>query len=152
MRNMDRVIVGSLLVLGLSFGSSAHACSTDGWNGGAIDAIAGSPPPPFSRYSELCAMKVSSTGHVQSTLASDTQYIGRFYVFPDVGGPGSQMNNNHLFFAFSNGPIRIHIGSPRIVQNVFQKQRFPTVGQHLEIIHTFPITRYWGFPLGCSGC
>jgi hypothetical protein len=88
MKNMDRVIVGGLLVLGMSFGLSAQACSTDGWDGGAINTIAGSPPPPFSRYSELCAMKVSSTGHVQSTLASDTQYIGRFYVFPDVGGSG----------------------------------------------------------------
>jgi hypothetical protein len=86
MKNMDRVIVGGLLMLGMGFGLNAHACTTDGWSE-AVDAPAGSPQT-FSRYSELCAMKVSSIGHVQSNFASDTQYIGRFYVFPDVGSTG----------------------------------------------------------------
>jgi len=35
MKNMDRVIFGSLLLIGLGFGLNAQACTTDGWLGGA---------------------------------------------------------------------------------------------------------------------
>jgi hypothetical protein len=92
MRNMDRVIVGGLLVLGLGFGSSAHACTTDGWLGGTSgipeNGDAGSPLA-VSRVSELCALAVTDASWVQSPSASDTRYIGRFYVYPNLTGTGS---------------------------------------------------------------
>ena len=92
MKNMDRVIVGSLLVLGLGFGLSAHACTTGGWQGGVngipANGDAGSPLT-VSRYSEFCALAITDTSWVQSDFASDTHYIGRFYVYPDLTGSGS---------------------------------------------------------------
>jgi len=89
MKNMDRVIFGSLLLIGLGFGLNAQACTTDGWLGGASNATVGSPTT-IKRYSELCAMAVTdSTSHVQSNFASDTRYIGRFYFYPrDASGSG----------------------------------------------------------------
>jgi len=91
MKNMDRVIVGSLLVLGLGLSLGAHACTTDGWLGGTngipANGDAGSPLT-VSRYSELCALAITDTSWVQSDLASDKQYIGRFYVYPDLTGSG----------------------------------------------------------------
>jgi hypothetical protein len=92
MKNMERVIVGGVLLIGLGLGLSAQACTTDGWasNSGNIppNAIAGSPTD-VSRYSELCALEVSDTSYVQSNAASDTRYIGRFYFLPKTGGEGS---------------------------------------------------------------
>lgn len=92
MKNMDRVIFGSVLLIGLGFGLNAQACTTDGWQGGFDDgggnAVAGSPPD-ISRLSEFCALKVTGQSHVQSNFASDERYIGRFYVFDGLGGAGS---------------------------------------------------------------
>ena len=88
MKNMDRVILGSVLLIGLGFGLNAQACTTDGWQGGASNAIADSPSA-VARYSEFCAMQVddqTGAGHVQSNFASDSRYIGRFYVLPKLNG------------------------------------------------------------------
>jgi hypothetical protein len=91
MNNMDRVIFGSILLIGLGLGLNAQACTTDGWasDSGNIppNAVAGSPTL-ISRYSELCALEVSDTSYVQHT-ASDTRYIGRFYAYPNTGGAGT---------------------------------------------------------------
>lgn len=92
MKSMDRVISGSLLIIGLSLGFSAHACTTDGWLGGTSglpdNGDAGSPPA-LSRYSDLCSLAVTDASWVQSPSASDTRYIGRFYVYPNLTGTGS---------------------------------------------------------------
>jgi hypothetical protein len=93
MKNMDRVIFGSVLLIGLGFGLNAQACTTDGWQGGAVNATVGSPkgtPDVVKRYSEFCAMSATdNTSHVHSTFASDTRYIGRFYFYPrDASGAG----------------------------------------------------------------
>jgi len=100
MKNMDRVILGSALLIGLGFGLNAQACTTDGWQGGFVDgggnAVAGSPPT-ISRLSEFCALKVTGQSHVQSNFASDTRYIGRFYIFDGLGGDGDV----EIFSAFS---------------------------------------------------
>ena len=89
MKNMDRVIFGSILLIGLGFGLNAQACTTDGWQGGAVNATVGEPKA-IKRYSEFCAMAITdSTSHVQSNFASDTRYIGRFYFYPkDASGAG----------------------------------------------------------------
>jgi hypothetical protein len=101
MKNMDRVIVGGLLLLGLGFGSSAHACTTDGWLGGVsgmpANGDAGSPLA-VSRYSEFCALEITDTSWVQSSLASDNRYIGRFYVLPELTGSGAV----DLFIAYED--------------------------------------------------
>ena len=87
MRNKDRVIFGSVLLIGLSLGLNAQACTTDGWASDFGTPIAGSPTD-VSRYSELCALEISDTSYVQSDAASDTRYIGRFYFLPKTGGTG----------------------------------------------------------------
>ena len=89
MKNMDRVIFGCVLLIGLGFGLNAQACTTDGWQGGAVNATVGSPKD-VKRYSEFCAMATTdSTSHVQSNFASDSRYIGRFYFYPkDASGVG----------------------------------------------------------------
>ena len=88
MRNKDCVIFGSVLLIGLGLGLNAQACTTDGWSSDSGNPIAGSPTA-VSRYSELCALKVSATSYVQSDAASDTRYIGRFYFLPKTGGTGT---------------------------------------------------------------
>ena len=88
MRNKDRVIFGSVLLFGLGLGLNAQACTTDGWASDSGTPVAGSPTA-VSRYSELCALKVSATSYVQSDAASDTRYIGRFYFLPETGGTGT---------------------------------------------------------------
>ena len=90
MNNMDRVIFGSVLLIGLGLGLNAQACTTTGWDDDfnvPANAVPGSPTL-VSRYSELCALEVSDTSFVQSDAASDTRYIGRFYVLPKTGGAG----------------------------------------------------------------
>ena len=84
MRNKDRVIFGGMLLIGLGLGFNVQACTTDGWASYSGTPVAGSPTA-VSRYSELCAMKVSATSYVQSDAASDTRYIGRFYFLPETG-------------------------------------------------------------------
>jgi hypothetical protein len=90
MNNMDRVIIGSVLLIGLGLGLNAQACTTNGWASDSnvpANAVPGSPTD-VSRYSEFCALEVSDTSYVQSNAASDTRYIGRFYVLPKTGGAG----------------------------------------------------------------
>ena len=90
MKNMDRVIFGSVLLIGLGLGLNAQACTTDGWASDSnvpANAVPGSPTV-VSRYSEFCALEVSGASYVQSDAASDTRYIGRFYVLPKTGGAG----------------------------------------------------------------
>jgi hypothetical protein len=88
---MDRVILGSLLIIGLSLGFNAVACTPDGWSDKF--SIPGNgetgSPLPISRYSRFCAYAVTDTSWVQSNAASETRYIGRFYVLPDVSGSGT---------------------------------------------------------------
>jgi hypothetical protein len=88
MRNKDRVIFGGMLLIGLGLGFNAQACTTDGWASDSGAPVAGSPTA-VSRFSELCALKVSATSYVQSDAASDTRYIGRFYFLPETGGTGT---------------------------------------------------------------
>ena len=73
---------------------ATFACTTTGWSnvvpavGEAGSPIAGSPAA-VSRYSQLCGMAVGGTSYVESVLASDNHYIGRFYVYPAItGGSG----------------------------------------------------------------
>jgi hypothetical protein len=88
---MDRYILGSLLIIGLSLGFNAMACTPDGWS--AKSGIPGNgetgSPLPISRYSNLCAYAVTDTSWVQSNAASNTRYFGRFYVYPNVSGSGT---------------------------------------------------------------
>ena len=91
MRIKDGVILGSLLIIGLSLGFNAMACTPDGWSvtlNIPSNGETGSPLP-ISRYSRFCAYAVTDTSWVQSNAASDTRYFGRFYVFPDVSGSGT---------------------------------------------------------------
>ncbi len=95
MKNMDRVIFGSVLLIGLGFGLNAQACSSDNWDDDPNTTV-GSPfgtADVINRFSELCAMQVDdqgAPGYVQSngTTIPDDRYIGRFYVFPNVSGSG----------------------------------------------------------------
>jgi hypothetical protein len=100
MKNMDRVIFGSVLLIGLGFGLNAQACTTAGWLGGFVDgggsAVVGSPPA-ISRLQEFCALKVTGQSHVQSDWANDARYIGRFYLFDGLQGTGGLT----IFRAFS---------------------------------------------------
>ena len=68
--------------------TSAVACSTDGWLGGAVGGTAASPPA-VARYSEFCAYSLTDEGFVQSNFASDARYRGRFYVLDDLTGAGA---------------------------------------------------------------
>ena len=91
MYNKLQRICGGILLLGFLSSPAVMACSTDAWLGGVSDfppnGLAGSPPT-VSRYSELCALEVTDTGHVQSNLASDARYRGRFYVLDGLTGAG----------------------------------------------------------------
>ena len=88
-RNMDRALFGSVILLGLGLGVNAEACSTDGWAGGASGSYVADSPPAIARYSELCALSVTDTAHVQSNFASDTRYRARFYVLDSLTGAGT---------------------------------------------------------------
>ncbi len=105
MRNMDRVIFGCLLVAGLAVGSSAMACTTDGWLGGASGGTQVGSPTTISRVSELCALKLAATGHVQDNNPAHTRMIARFYVWPQLSGTGTA----DVFVAYDNeagtGPL-----------------------------------------------
>jgi hypothetical protein len=91
MKNMERVIFGSILLIGLGFSLQTQACTTDKWLGGTSgipgNGEAGSPTA-ISRYSVFCALAITGTSYVQSNAASHTRYIGRFYVYPNVSGSG----------------------------------------------------------------
>jgi len=101
MKNMERVIFGSILLIGLGFSLQTQACTTDGWT--SVFNIPGNgnagSPTAVSRYSEFCALAINDTSHVQSNAASDTRYIGRFYVFPDVSSGSGTVD---LLVAYSD--------------------------------------------------
>jgi hypothetical protein len=91
MKNMERVIFGSILLIGLGFSLQTQACTTDGWASVSnipTNGNAGSPTA-VSRYSEFCALAVTGTSYVQSNAASDTRYFGRLYVYPNLTGAGT---------------------------------------------------------------
>lgn len=91
MRNMDYTLFGGIILLGLGFAMDAQACSTAAWVGTSgipPNAVAGSPPA-VSRYSEFCALAVTSQAHVQDDNASDTRYRARFYVLDGLTGAGT---------------------------------------------------------------
>lgn len=97
MKYMDRVIFGSLLMVGLGFSTAATAaCSASEWFGTDTnlsgDSKVGGPDDvalPTSRYSEFCSLAISESSYVQSNKASDNHFFGRFYVFPKgVSGSG----------------------------------------------------------------
>ena len=91
MKNMDRVILGSVLLIGLGFGLNAQACSISNWDGDSnipANADVGSPET-VSRFAQECALAVTDTSYVQSNgLDPDARYIGRFYVLPKLSGSG----------------------------------------------------------------
>ena len=99
MRNMESVLLGSVLALGMAMSHSATAgindvCSVAQWTGElpvpvATDA-AGTPQTPrkVARYSEFCGLEVNTLEYVQSPATSDARYFGRFYVLPQVTGSG----------------------------------------------------------------
>jgi hypothetical protein len=91
MKSMDRVISGSLLIIGLSLGFNAMACTPDGWSAKFNVPGNGETGSPLvvSRYANFCAYAVTGTSWVQSNGASNTRYFGRFYVLPDVNGSGT---------------------------------------------------------------
>jgi hypothetical protein len=89
MRTVDHALSAGVILIGLGFAMDAAACTTDGWLGGTgnipPNAVAGSPPA-VSRYSEFCALAVTSQAHVQDDNASDTRYRARFYVLDGLTG------------------------------------------------------------------
>jgi hypothetical protein len=92
MKNMERVIFGSILLIGLGFSLQTQACTTTGWLGGTSNIPANGDvgsPTAVSRYSEFCALAVTGTSYVQSNKASDTRYFGRFYFLPKTSGTGT---------------------------------------------------------------
>lgn len=92
MKYRERVIFGCFFVLGLALSFGVQACTTDGWQGGTSNIPANADvgsPLAVARYSEYCALKVNDTSWVQSSLANDNRYIGRFYVLPKLTGTGS---------------------------------------------------------------
>lgn len=106
MKYMDRVIFGSLLMVGLGFSTAATAaCSASEWFGTDTnlsgDSKVGGPDDvamPTSRYSEFCSLAITESSFVQSNKANDGHFFGRFYVFPkDIGGTGTA----DLFVAYT---------------------------------------------------
>ena len=97
----DGVIFGSLLACGIAFGSSAFACSTDGWNGGVVGlstTLTVNSPPVFPRYSEFCAMRVTGDGSVRDLSPDHERIRARFYVFSSLTGSGDAV----LFRAYGD--------------------------------------------------
>jgi hypothetical protein len=84
-----RLILGGFVLASLAVSAPSQACSTGAWSddsNAAPNALAASPLEGASRYSQLCALAVSDIGYVQSNLASDARYFGRFYVYVDTSG------------------------------------------------------------------
>jgi len=95
MKYMERVVFGGLVLLMLPI--SGFACSTGQWDASS-GAITTASPPTITRYSELCAMQATNTGHVQDNSPSaHTTFIARFYVRPGFTGTGQA----DLFVAYS---------------------------------------------------
>lgn len=92
MRNMECALFGSIVLMALGFAPGAQACTTDGWLGGTSGVPANAnpaSPPTVARYSELCALAVTNTSHVQDDNASDMRYRARFYVLDGLTGAGT---------------------------------------------------------------
>jgi len=90
MKAMKLAMACGLLAGGLGASMGAWACSTAAWNGGTSGAAVAGSPTSIPRYSELCALEVTGTGHVQSNYAVDeARYRARFYVLDGVSGTGS---------------------------------------------------------------
>jgi hypothetical protein len=97
---VSRILATGLLAAGILFGSTALACTTDGWLGGVTGTpLAGSPSPEgVARVSGVCAMELGGAGSVKDTspTAEPTTHT-RFYVKAD-GVSGSPV----IFQAFSD--------------------------------------------------
>jgi hypothetical protein len=92
MKSLERAALSISLLAGLGLGMDATACTTEGWLGGnnGVPASANpASPPTVARYSELCALAVTNTSHVQDNNASDTRYRARFYVLDGLTGAGT---------------------------------------------------------------
>jgi hypothetical protein len=80
--------------------SSAFACTTDAWLGGAVGAI--TPDDPLNgvaRVKGTCGLEVTGPGHVMDgSPFEDANFIGHFYFFPQFTGSGT----TDLFVAYSN--------------------------------------------------
>jgi hypothetical protein len=111
---MDRVLLGSLILL---LPVSGFACSTAEWDStsglGTTIFVAGPTTPfappqtaPLTRVSEFCAMRATDTGHVQDNSPSaHTKFIARFYVRPQLSGSGQV----DLFLAYDNDTPGAHL-------------------------------------------
>jgi hypothetical protein len=101
MRNMESALFGGIVLMALGFAPDTQACTTEGWPGpnSGIGANANpASPPTVARYSELCALAVTNTSHVQDDNASDTRYRARFYVLDGLTGA----DPIDIFVAYSN--------------------------------------------------
>lgn len=99
MRSMERVIFGCLMVFGLLPG--AMACTTASWPGGTTGldtTVFAASPPDFSRYSELCALRVIGTGSVKDTNPEHERIRLRFYLLSQLTGSGNAV----LFRAYAD--------------------------------------------------
>jgi hypothetical protein len=84
---VSKILVTGLFAAGVLFGSTALACTTDGWVGGVTGTpLAGSPTPEgVARVSGVCAMELEGAGSVKDTspTAEPTTHT-RFYVKADA--------------------------------------------------------------------
>ena len=96
------VIFGCLLVCGLGVSPAVNACSTAGWLGGVTGldtTLFVASPPTFSRYSNLCAMRVTGTGSVRDFSPDHSRIRVRFYTFLNqLAGTGNAV----LFRAYAD--------------------------------------------------
>lgn len=90
----------NLLLACLFLSSNAFACSTSAWTGGASGAVSvNNPANGVPSVSGACGFKVTGTGYVQDNSPDkESQFIGRFYFFPQFSGDGS----TDIFVAYSD--------------------------------------------------
>jgi hypothetical protein len=90
----------NLLLAGVLFASNALACSTAAWSPGESgDVTTNDPVNGVPRVSGACGFKVTGVGHVQDNSPNaETQFIGRFYFYPQLSGTGS----TDIFVAYSD--------------------------------------------------
>ena len=100
MKTFTRLITLTALLAGTFFVSSAMACTTDAWLGGATTGtLADNPTNGVARVSGVCGLAVTGTGHViDNSPAAEATFIGRFYVFPKPLPAGTHV----LFTAYSD--------------------------------------------------
>ncbi len=98
MKSTARLTTIAVLLAGTFFASASLACTTDAWTSAEGITLADGPTNGVSRYSGICALEVTQTGHVvDNNPAAETTFIGRFYVFPKNLSAGT----HELFVAFS---------------------------------------------------